>query len=178
MPTENPYQSPEQRSTPDADLTGNERHYRKYPTWRFWVLVASCVPILVVGYLAGELAFSYREIYFVGYFFTILLVVFSMAWVASSAVILFTWRSPAEAKQTIFLAALWMLSLIAASSAFMSFCTPGLGFSDWLLNLPPPLFFVPWGIGLSFGAVGIWLIVLLARGLWLDAIERPPKKRR
>ncbi len=175
MPTENPYQSPEQDATPDSDPTGNDRLFRKYPTWRFWLLVASCVPLLVVGYFAGELAFSYREIYFVGYFFSILLVVFSITWVASIAVILFTWRSPAEAKQTTFLGALWMLSLLAATSAFMSFCTPGVGVSDWLLNLPPTLFFVPWGFGLSFGAVGLWLIVLLARGLWLDATGRPHK---
>lgn len=179
MPTENPYKSPESDSTPQLEPSPVALLHRKFPTWRFWALVLICIP--------GFLVFTLPIPYFADkqgpvrnhYYYTLPYSIVVLFFLAICALLFVYWRSaaripnvrPFKLRIGIFSGTLAVLSLFAATSAFTTICTTMTlasrsassrnGFGSMVILILSP--------------IGVFLVLFLARGLYLDAIGRPKK---
>lgn len=172
MSTDNPYQSPQSSSTPEPSPDSDGRVHTKFPTWRFWVLAVACIPLFVVGYWVVDYvlqASGSRQTqlpYLLAYLAAIGVYLFACL----SIVLL--WRAIARHRSRLFLFGLTWLAIFAIPSAFMSLCTPAVAVTNSAVrvfsNSNAPQFYA----GCVAGTIGAVLVILLARGTWLDARGR------
>lgn len=179
MPTENPYQSPESDSTP-PQLPTDDLVLQRWPTWRFWVLFLICIPgfllfALPIQYFADPMGPVRSHVYYTlpySIIFLFFLLICLLLFVNWRLVFRLPGARPRTSSAGIFLGSLVVLSLFAATSAFTTICTTATVASR---ETPPPAnLFLMFGI-FAISLIGPILVVLLARGLYLDAIGRPKK---
>lgn len=182
MPIENPYQSPE--SDTRLDSKGSQGQRRR-PTWRLVVLVLIGLPA-VIGLLVTDLT-NWRDRKPLTETLAVLsisMVVF-VAYVVSCLFIIVYWRAPAQRnlnhsaryRAAFVQAGIWILTLIALPSAFLSSCFPigiGIAIGDGK-SRDEALIGLGVVVGVGAGIVGVILTAWLAYNLWLDALGRPAK---